>query len=150
MPQHLTDKNYNEKIIDGVTNAIIDFSATWCGPCKKLAPYYAKAEQFALDEGLDITFFEVDVDKSKKLAEKFYIRAMPTIILIKNGKEVTTLDENGEEHSDRIKGIVTDQGILEFIGRHFDLSASDCSEDGHETCNKCRKNDDNETHESNY
>lgn len=110
MPHHLTTANHDENIVDGITNAIIDFSAVWCGPCKKMAPFFAKAESFVQSINLDVKFFEVDVDTSVELAKKYNINAMPTLILIKNGQEI-----------ERSRGFMDDQGILTLIGKHFDL-----------------------------
>lgn len=60
---------------------IVDFYATWCGPCKKLAPLYAK-----LAEASSLPCFKVDVDKWPKLTEKYEIDSMPTVLVLKNGK----------------------------------------------------------------
>ena len=60
---------------------VIDFFATWCGPCKKIAPFF---EQLA-DEYVKITFLKVDVDESQELVDKYNIQAMPTFIFLKDG-----------------------------------------------------------------
>ncbi|CAL8090610.1 unnamed protein product [Calicophoron daubneyi] len=65
---------------------IIDFFATWCGPCKVIAPNFEKlSEEFP-----DVTFLKVDVDQAEDAAEKYGVTAMPTFVLLKNGKPVET------------------------------------------------------------
>ena len=61
---------------------LINFWATWCGPCKMIAPYI---EEIAL-ENPDITVAKVDVDKATDLAIEFGIQSIPTIIVFKDGK----------------------------------------------------------------
>ena len=77
---HLTKKdNFDELIKEG--NTIVDFFATWCGPCKMLAP---ELEELA-NEHPEIKVIKVDVDEFNELAGRFGIRAVPTIIVFKNG-----------------------------------------------------------------
>lgn len=60
---------------------VIDFFATWCGPCKKIAPVFEKlAEVYP-----SIAFLKVDVDESGDLAELYEVQAMPTFVFLKNG-----------------------------------------------------------------
>ncbi|XP_053989898.1 thioredoxin-2 [Hylaeus volcanicus] len=63
---------------------VIDFYATWCGPCKMIAP---KIEELS-KEMPDVMFLKVDVDECEDVAEKYKITSMPTFILLKNGKQV--------------------------------------------------------------
>ena len=63
---------------------VVDFHATWCGPCRMIAP---KVEQFAKEYSA-ITFIKVDVDEVPEVAEKAGIRAMPTFQIFKDGKQV--------------------------------------------------------------
>lgn len=67
---------------------IIDFFATWCGPCKKIAPFF---EQLA-DEYAKITFLKVDVDESPELTEEYDVQVMPTFLFIKDGKVVKRVE----------------------------------------------------------
>jgi thioredoxin 1 len=67
---------------------VIDFFATWCGPCKRIAPTFEK-----LAESLtSIQFFKVDVDESQDLVNQFDISAMPTFVFLKDGKEVKRVE----------------------------------------------------------
>ncbi|KAK9471958.1 thioredoxin-like protein [Dipodascopsis tothii] len=66
---------------------VVDFFATWCGPCKVIAPkVHAFSEEFA-----DVDFYKVDVDELSEVASEVEIRAMPTFILFKAGSKVQTV-----------------------------------------------------------
>jgi thioredoxin 1 len=82
------------KIVSGISEipktgaVVIDFFATWCGPCKRIAPTYEK-----LSESLSsIVFLKVDVDESPELVNEFDISAMPTFVFLKDGKEVKRVE----------------------------------------------------------
>ncbi|CAN0514519.1 unnamed protein product [Ectocarpus sp. 12 AP-2014] len=80
---------------------VVDFHATWCGPCKRIAPFLAK-----LSETLtDVVFLKkVDVDENSDASEKYGIEAMPTFKFIKNGEVVETVtgaDESSIEATAR-------------------------------------------------
>ncbi|MGM9695923.1 MAG: thioredoxin [Alloprevotella sp.] len=80
----LTDSNFAEIQAQGLP-LVIDFSATWCGPCKKIAPIIDElAGQY---EGKAIVC-KCDVDECDELTAKFGIRNVPTILFIKNGEVV--------------------------------------------------------------
>ncbi|KAI9170095.1 hypothetical protein LWI28_022504 [Acer negundo] len=66
---------------------VIDFTATWCGPCKSMEP----AIKEFVAKYTEVEFIKIDVDKFKEIAKQFGIEAMPTFILVKKGKEVDRL-----------------------------------------------------------
>ncbi|XP_047314706.1 thioredoxin H2-like [Impatiens glandulifera] len=66
---------------------VIDFSATWCGPCKLMEP----ALNAMSSKYTDVDFVKIDVDQLNDVAQKFQVEAMPTFVLLKNGKEVDRL-----------------------------------------------------------
>jgi thioredoxin len=68
---------------------IIDFSATWCGPCRMIGPvFHAMADEA---EYANVHFVKVDVDESPELSEKYKVEAMPTFVFLKNQNEVDRL-----------------------------------------------------------
>lgn len=69
----------NEKLV------LVDFFATWCGPCKMLAPVLEDVQEKLKDK---VTIVKVDVDASSDLASRFGVMAVPTMILFKDGKQI--------------------------------------------------------------
>ena len=79
----------NEKMDQALASAfaVVDFSATWCGPCRMLAPLMEE-----LSDELDgkVDFFNVDVDENPSLAQTFGVRSIPAVAVLKNGEVVGT------------------------------------------------------------
>lgn len=67
---------------------VIDFFATWCGPCKVVAPKFEEMSKVYPN----ITFLKVDVDESAELAEKYDIRAMPTFVFLRDGQTIHKIE----------------------------------------------------------
>jgi thioredoxin len=67
------------------TITLIDFTAAWCGPCRTLAPILAELEK---EYGGKIQVVAVDVDAEQAMAQQYSIRSMPTVVLIRGGREV--------------------------------------------------------------
>lgn len=65
--------------------AVVDFSATWCGPCQMLAPVMEEVSEELADQ---VEFYGVDVDANSKLAEQYNIMSVPSILVFKNGDKV--------------------------------------------------------------
>ena len=82
----LTAKNFNTETKKGIV--VVDFWATWCGPCKLFAPTFkAVAKDFASRA----KFAKLDVDNAREIATKYNITAIPCIIIFKNGEEMERL-----------------------------------------------------------
>ena len=79
---------------------LIDFYATWCGPCKKLSPIL---EEVA-GEHDEIKLIKIDVDKNELLASKYEIEAMPTLVVLEKGEEVK-----------RSVGLISKNKVVELI-----------------------------------
>jgi thioredoxin 1 len=79
----LNEGNFEIETAKGVT--LIDFWAPWCGPCKMLGPIL---EKVAEELGDKAQIAKVNVDDSPKLAQKFNVRSIPAIFILKNGKTV--------------------------------------------------------------
>ena len=80
----ITDSNFDELAAQGKP-MVVDFWATWCGPCKKIGPYIEElAEQYADS----VIIGKVDVDENDGLATRFGIRNIPTVLFFRNGEIV--------------------------------------------------------------
>lgn len=79
----LTKDTFDAEVLHSDTPVFVDLGASWCGPCKSLAPIMEK-----LSEEADGKFkvFAVDVDEELELTKRFGVRSVPTILLFKNGK----------------------------------------------------------------
>ncbi len=80
----ITKSNFEEEVIQSDKPVLLDFWATWCGPCRMLAPII---EEIA-NERSDIKVGKVNVDDEGELAASFGISSIPTVILFKDGKAV--------------------------------------------------------------
>lgn len=69
---------------DGVV--VVDFSATWCGPCRMIAPFLDEISQ----EMPDIDIYKVDIDEAPEVASQYEVMSVPTLILFKNGEKIST------------------------------------------------------------
>ena len=82
----LTDDNFQSEIIESGAPALIDFHATWCGPCKTIAPIIEElADQYSA-QGVKVA--KVDIDVAQKLAAELQIRGVPTLMFFKGGEKV--------------------------------------------------------------
>ena len=84
MEKIITDANYSEIETAGLPY-VLDFSATWCGPCKKIAPFI---KELAAEYDGRVNVGLCDVDECEELTGKFGIRNVPTVLFIKNGEIV--------------------------------------------------------------
>lgn len=75
-------ENFND-IINGNQLTLVDFFATWCGPCKQMHPVL---EQLKASEGEKLRIIKLDVDKNEALASAYRIQSVPTLMLFRNGE----------------------------------------------------------------
>ena len=73
-----------EEIIKSKTPTLVDFYATWCGPCKMMSPLL---EQVSKDVGDSARILKIDIDNNRNVAAQYGIRSVPTLILFKEGKQ---------------------------------------------------------------
>lgn len=100
MSVELTNENFEKQISEGVT--LVDFWAPWCGYCTALAPIVEEAAS----EAPNVTLGKVNTDNSPEIAERFGIAGLPTLVLFKDGKEVS-----------RSVGAVPKESVLELINK---------------------------------
>jgi len=78
-----TDANFQTEVLDSDIPVVVDVFATWCGPCKMIAP---TIEQLASDYSGRIKVGKLDADSEQKTAAEFQVRGLPTVLIFKDGK----------------------------------------------------------------
>lgn len=81
----MTDMSEFNEIINSSKPTLVDFFATWCGPCKMQSPILEQVKERIGDRG---TIVKVDIDKNRRLAARYNVRSVPTLILFKDGEAV--------------------------------------------------------------
>jgi thioredoxin 1 len=97
----LNSENFNEVVENSDKLVLVDFYATWCGPCKRLAPNF---EQFAQNND-SVVSAKADVDQLRDILEDINIQSVPTLVLYSNGKEIK-----------RKSGFMTVEELNAFVG----------------------------------
>lgn len=87
MINNVTDSNFAEVVENNQDLVIVDFWASWCGPCKMLGPVFEEVS----NEVEGVTFAKVNVDENPSSAAKYRVGSIPTILAMKNGQVVDTM-----------------------------------------------------------
>jgi len=90
-PITITDSNFEEEVIKSNLPVLVDFWAVWCGPCKAIAPV---VEAIAAEYDQKVKVGKLDVDQNNDTAIKYGVRAIPTLLIFKEGKLVKTIMGN--------------------------------------------------------
>lgn len=80
----VTTENFNKEVVESDKPVLLDFWATWCGPCKMITPNVAKVAE----EHPEIKVGKVNVDEQMDLAQKFGVASIPTLVVVNGGNEV--------------------------------------------------------------
>lgn len=98
----INSTTFEKEVLNSDKKVLIDFYADWCGPCKMVSPIIAEIGQ----ENKNIKVVKINIDDEKELTKKYKITSIPTLVVIKNGKEIT-----------RGIGALSKQRILELISK---------------------------------
>ena len=81
----ITSENYGKEVLESNKPVLIDFYADWCGPCRMMSPII---DEIADEMGEGIKVGKINVDDNQDLAMKYNVMSIPTIVIIKDGKEI--------------------------------------------------------------
>lgn len=82
---HITKENFQSEVVNSEKPVLLDFWASWCGPCKMIAP----AIEEVAAERPDVKVGKINIDEEPQLANEFGIMSIPTLVVIKNGEVVS-------------------------------------------------------------
>ena len=99
--REITAADFEEVVLKADKPVLVDFNATWCGPCRMLAPTLEKVS----DEHKEVKFVAVDIDENDELAEEYEVFSIPCLVLFKGGAE-----------ADRSVGLVDKGTLLKLLG----------------------------------
>lgn len=92
------------EIVNKEQPVLVDFFATWCGPCQTLAPILKQVKD---ELGDSVSVIKIDVDKNQAIAAQFQVRGVPTMLLFKNGQQVW-----------RQSGVLSKNDLISIIKQH--------------------------------
>lgn len=83
MTEHINSADWQAKVLDADMPVLVDFFATWCGPCKMMAPVI---DEIAAEKAGQAAVYKIDIDENPDIAQRYGIMSIPTFISFKNGE----------------------------------------------------------------
>lgn len=105
MLKHINEDNFETEVLEAERVTLVDFFATWCGPCQMLAPVLEKISNSRAD--FDIA--KIDVDQLPDLAVEYGVEVVPTMVIFKNGKVMN-----------KFEGFKSESEIVEEVSKYMD------------------------------
>lgn len=99
----IKSNTFQQQVLDSKEPVLVDFSATWCGPCKMMGPVL---EQMSAEYEGKAKVFKIDIDQAMELAQKYEVMSVPNMIFFKDGKQV-----------DQVIGVVPVDTLKEKMNR---------------------------------
>ena len=88
MVEHITDNDFQIKVLETKGLVLVDFWATWCGPCQMLGPVL---EDLSVEMEKDVSIVKLNVDENPKTRDQYEIMSIPTMLIFNNGNVVDTI-----------------------------------------------------------
>ena len=107
--ESVNENNFDD-IINGEDMTLIDFSATWCMPCRMLKPILERVE----DKFDDVYFYNLDIDESEEIAKRYRVFSVPTLFCFKDSKKL-----------DSMVGLNSYDDVVEFVRRCKEMKIED-------------------------
>ena len=107
--ESINEENFDD-IINGEDVTLVDFSATWCMPCRMLKPILERVE----DKFDDVYFYNLDIDESENIAKRYRVFSVPTIVCFRSGKKL-----------DSMVGLNSFDDVVEFVKRCKEMKLED-------------------------
>lgn len=104
-PVQVNDNSFEQEVLKAQTPVLVDFWATWCAPCRMIAPVL---EEIANENEEQLVIAKVDVDTNPNTASTYGVQSIPTLILFKNGEPV-----------ERLVGFMPKQKLMEKLSPHL-------------------------------
>ncbi|AOS66186.1 thioredoxin [Actinoalloteichus hymeniacidonis] len=102
----VTEKNFQSEVLDSSKPVLVDFWATWCGPCKMVAPVL---EEIAAEQADKLTIAKLDIDANQSVQRDYQVMSIPTLILFKDGQPVS-----------QIVGAKPKAALMSELSKHLD------------------------------
>lgn len=102
MSEVVSSSEFQSKVLDAQGPVLVDFFATWCGPCKMLAP---TLDEVASETAGKATVYKLDIDQSPEIAQRYGVMSVPTLMVFENGQV-----------KNQAVGVQPKQNILAMIG----------------------------------
>lgn len=83
MTEQINSADWQAKVLDADTPVLVDFFATWCGPCKMMAPVI---DEIAAEKAGQAAVYKIDIDENPDIAQRYGVMSIPTFISFKNGE----------------------------------------------------------------
>ncbi len=83
MAEHINITNFDEKVLQSNKPVLVDFFATWCGPCKMMSPVI---DELATELAGEVDVYKVDVDENPEVAQRYGVMSIPTLVVFENGQ----------------------------------------------------------------
>jgi thioredoxin 1 len=87
-PIHISDAEFDAKVLKAALPVVVDFWAPWCMPCRAIAP---ALERLAVEFSEKVTFAKVDTDENPEYAQRYGVQGIPTLLFLRKGKEVNRI-----------------------------------------------------------